>query len=144
MLYFYLREAWRNGKNMRKLFCFLLTICFLAASGCSQKEKPTIVKTYEATSTTLIEKPLKKSKAITTITYYKLSDETWKTDKHFYKKRIKVSGKLNNSTVKTTYIILSNMGEFTFEEAWKAAGLSSSSDDYFKAEDAIIVGYSSE
>ena len=38
------------------------------------------------------------------------------------------------------YDILSNRNDITFEQAWKAGGLSSNTEDYFDVKDAIIVG----
>lgn len=43
----------------------------------------------------------------------------------------------SKEVTKTTY--LSNTENISFEQAWKASGLSSNSDDYFKIEDAVIV-----
>lgn len=37
------------------------------------------------------------------------------------------------------YVYLSNRSEISFEEAWKASGLSSDINDYFSAEDAVLV-----
>ena len=41
----------------------------------------------------------------------------------------------------STYIILSNTDDITFDQAWKASGLSSNMTDYFKEKDAVIVGF---
>jgi len=38
---------------------------------------------------------------------------------------------------------LSNIKDITFEQAWKAEGLSSNSNDYFNPEIAVIVGVQS-
>ena len=47
---------------------------------------------------------------------------------------------MNNAAKDSTFVILSNNADITFDMAWKASGLSSNIDDYFKPEDAIIVG----
>lgn len=37
--------------------------------------------------------------------------------------------------------MLSNRDDITFDDAWKAFGFSSNSEDYFNAADAIIVAF---
>ena len=72
-------------------------------------------------------------------TYYEMSDGTWKTDDHTYQYKLVITGSLNNAVKDTTYTILSNAEDITFEQAWKASGLSSNLDDYFQIEDAVFV-----
>ena len=50
-----------------------------------------------------------------------------------------ISGRMPNAAKNSTFVYLSNLPEILFEQAWKASGLSSSLDDYFSEEDAIIV-----
>ena len=47
---------------------------------------------------------------------------------------------MNNAAKNTTYIVLCNES-ITFDQAWKAFGFSSNTEDYFATEDALIVGY---
>ena len=72
-------------------------------------------------------------------TYYKLSDGTWEYDGHTYKYRLEVSGRMHNAAVDSTFVFLSNIENITFEQAWKAAGYSSNTADYFAVEDAVLV-----
>ena len=72
-------------------------------------------------------------------TYYKLSDGTWKCEDHIYRYRFELNGRLPNAAKDSTFVYLSNMESISFEQAWKAAGLSSNTDDYFSAEDAVLV-----
>lgn len=72
--------------------------------------------------------------------YYEMSDGTWKTDAYDYKYRLEISGRMNNAAKDTTYVLLSNKKDITFEQAWKASGLSSIMADYFNPKDAVIVG----
>ena len=58
-------------------------------------------------------------------TYSEMSDSTWQCDGHIYKD--------------STYIYLSNIEDITFEQAWKASGLSSNMDDYFDIDEAVLV-----
>ena len=50
-----------------------------------------------------------------------------------------MTGRLHNAVNDITYTILSNREEITFDQAWKASGLSSNLEDYFQAEDAVFV-----
>ena len=57
-----------------------------------------------------------------------------------YKYKLEITGRLNNAVNDTTYVVLSNMENITFEQTWKASGLSSNLDDYFDPADAVIIG----
>ncbi len=97
------------------------------------------VETYEKSKTEDIESLLDNSKMIITSTYYKLDDGSFECGGYNYKYRLDVSGRLNNATRDSRYIILSNTEDITFEQACKASGLSSNTNDYFDPRDAIIV-----
>lgn len=97
------------------------------------KEEPHIVKTYEQSSDQDSEDNVLR-------TYHEMSDGTWTAGDYIYKYRLEVSGRLNHAAGDTTFIILSNTENITFEQAWKASGLSSNLADYFKPEDSVIVG----
>lgn len=56
-----------------------------------------------------------------------------------YKYRLEVTGRLNNAVEDTTYVILSNIEDITFEQAWKASGLSSNTADYFDPAEAVFI-----
>lgn len=72
-------------------------------------------------------------------TYSEISDGTWQCDGHIYKYRLEISGRLSNAVKDSTYIYLSNIEDITFEQAWKASGLSSNMDDYFDIDEAVLV-----
>ena len=72
-------------------------------------------------------------------TYSELSNGTYSCDEHIYKYRFEISGRIPNAAKNSTFVYLSNLPEISFEQAWKASGLSSSLDDYFSEEDAILV-----
>lgn len=116
----------------RLLFLFVL---LLGLSGCGQKAEPTIINTFEQTPLELIEE----TEEVVLTTYYEMSDGTWKTDDYPYRYRLVITGRLSNAAKDTTYTILSNRKNITFEQAWKASGLSSNSEDYFEVEDAVFV-----
>lgn len=72
-------------------------------------------------------------------TYHALSDGTWQADGRNYKYRLEKSGRMPNAAVDFTFVYLSNLETITFEQAWKAAGFSSHTDDYFAPEEAVLV-----
>ena len=48
---------------------------------------------------------------------------------------------MNNAAKDSTFIVLSNSDEISFDEIWKASGLGSLMSDYFDPGVAMIVGY---
>ena len=72
-------------------------------------------------------------------TYSELSNGTYSCEEHIYKYRFEISGRMPNAAKNSTFVYLSNLPEISFGQAWKASGLSSSLDDYFSEEDAILV-----
>ena len=113
----------------------LITLMLLSLFGCSQKE-PSVVKTYEVTDSELT---FENDELVTMAKYYEMSDGTWKTDDYTYQYILEVTGRMNNADKDSTFVFLSNIKDITFEQAWKASGLSSNMDDYFKEEDAKFV-----
>ena len=88
----------------------------------------------------------KESQVIETInttfeTYYKMSDGTWQMNGNSYKYRLEISGRMPNAVMDSTYVFLSNIENIPFERAYLAAGLSSSTADYFSVEEAVFVDY---
>lgn len=116
----------------------LVAFILLSLWGCSPKEL-SVVNTCDVTDSTLISENIDNDKLVTMVKYYEMSDGTWKTDNYAYKYRLELTGRMNNAVKDNTYIYLSNTKDITFEQAWKASGLSSNMDDYFKEEDAILV-----
>ena len=109
----------------------------LVLCGCSGEAE--VVNTFTETPEELITERIEQREEVTMQTYYELSDGTWKTDDCAYQYRLVVTGRLHNAVKDTTYTILSNIEEITFDQAWKASGLSSSTEDYFAGEDAVFV-----
>ena len=72
-------------------------------------------------------------------TYYRNSDGTWLLDGVEYKHRLVITGRMPNAAVDSTFVYLSNLKTITFEQAWRAAGFSSNTADYFAPEDAVLV-----
>jgi len=68
-----------------------------------------------------------------------MSDGTYKTDNNTYKYKLEIIGRMHNAENDSTFVFLSNIENITFDEAWKAAGFSSNTEDYFHPEDAIFI-----
>ena len=109
---------------MKRIISVLL-LAVLLLSGCAQAKEPEVVNT--------ITTDLK--------TYYELSDGTWQADGQVYKYRLEITGQLPNSDEKTVFVYLSNLEKITFDQAYKAAGVSSNTNDYFAVDDAVLVNW---
>lgn len=72
-------------------------------------------------------------------TYYELNDGSWECEGYKYKYRLKITGKMHDATMDSTFVYLSNIKKISFDQAWKAAGGSSDSNDYFSVYDAVLV-----
>ena len=72
-------------------------------------------------------------------TYNEMRDGTWECDGIGYAYRLEITGRMYNAANDTTFVYLSNREEITFEQAWKASGLSSFLQDYFTPEQAVLV-----
>ena len=111
-----------GGMNMKRILVVLL--CILLAtpfSGCARK----------AVAKNTIEGNMK--------TYYEMTDGTWMCDDHMYQYRLEITGRMPNAAVESSFVYLSNIEEIPFDQAYKSAGISSNSDDYFSPEEAVLV-----
>lgn len=72
-------------------------------------------------------------------TYCEMADGTWMCDDHSYQYRLEITGRMPNAAVDSSFVYLSNIREITFDQAYRAAGISSHSDDYFSSEEAVLV-----
>ena len=77
-------------------------------------------------------------------TYYEMTDGSWMCDDYSYKYRLEIKGRLNNAAYDSVFVYLSNIPDISFEQAWKASGLSSNTNDYFSPEDAVLVEMKTE
>ena len=110
---------------MKKAAVWILVLCTMAVLvGCGRKK--TAVSVAET-----IDGSMK--------TYCKMSDGTWKCGDFIYKYRLEISGRMPNAVKDTTFVYLSNMKKITFEQAYKAGGVSSYSEDYFQPQEAVLV-----
>ena len=124
---------------MKKIVAvILLSVMLFSLIGCSQKEV-SVIKTYDVTDSELTEECFENNELVTIVKYYEMSDGTWKTDDYIYQYRVEVTGKMNNAAKDSMFVFLSNTKDITFDQAWKASGLSSNTDDYFKEEETKLV-----
>ncbi len=77
-------------------------------------------------------------------TYSEMPDGTFHCEGSTYQYKLTVSGRIPNAEKDTTFIYLSNIENISFEQAWKASGLSSLSTDYFNPKDAVLVDIKTE
>ena len=70
-----------------------------------------------------------------------MSDGSWECDGYIYKYRLEITGRMPDATFDTTFVYLSNQKNISFEQAYKAFGISSDTNDYFSLEDAVLVEY---
>ena len=104
----------------RFIICVLSLILLLNVVGCAKKEE-------------------NKAEEGSLKTYSELSNGTYSCDEHIYKYRFEISGRIPNAAKNSTFVYLSNKEDISFEQAWRAAGFSSLSTDYFSPEDAVLV-----
>ena len=97
------------------------------------------IGTYEITDLDLREEYFGEGKLVTMVRYYEMIDGTWQTDERSYKYRLVLTGRLNGAAMDSTFVYLSNTEDITFDRAWRAAGLSSDTRDYFDPEEAVLV-----
>ncbi len=95
---------------------------------------------YRPTPETEIADLINSEEYIITVLHYKDENNMWWCNGHSYKYRLIISGRMHNAARDSSYIVLSNSKDITFDQTWRAAGFSSNLEDYFKPEDAVIVG----
>ena len=119
------------------LFFVLLSLVLV---GCAKKEI-SIVKTYEVTDASVRDTAYDNGEIANFVEYYEMSDGSYMTESgDTYKYRLVITGRMNAAVRDSTFVFLSNIKDIPFDRAWKAAGFSSNTNDYFNPEDAILVG----
>ena len=108
--------------SVKSISFFILILSLFLVSTCDKKEDG-IKNTIEGSRKT----------------YYEMTDGTFKCEEYTYKYRLEISGRMPSVAKDSTFVYLSNKKDISFEKAWKAAGFSSFSTDYFSPEDAVLV-----
>ena len=101
----------------------LMSLCILLAitvSGCAKKAA------------------VKNTIAGNVKTHDEMTDGTWMCDGRLYKYRLEINGRMPNAAVDSSFVYLSNIEEITFDQTYKAAGISSNSEDYLPPEKAVL------
>ena len=123
---------------MKKPLFLLMIAVLLMIAGCAANT-PTVHRTYEQTPLDEIESRTKDGEEVILIPYEELSDGSWRAQGIVYPFRLELTGRLPHAACDSTYVLLSQSEDISFEQAWKASGLSSNSEDYFDEEYAIFV-----
>ncbi|MBR4758925.1 MAG: hypothetical protein IK078_02090 [Lachnospiraceae bacterium] len=102
-----------------------------------------IVNVYEVTDSELSEEYMAEGKYVTIVRYFEMADGTWKTKFNSYNYRLEITGQADGMEKECTLVYLSNIEDIPFEQAYKAAGVSSSyeinNEDCFDQKDAVLV-----
>lgn len=96
---------------------------------------------FEPTPVEQIDTKYEKEEFVITKLHSKTPEGEWVCGEYTYKYRLEITGRMNQAAKDTTYIVLSNTEDITFEQTWKAIGFSSNMGDYFDPSDAVIVGH---
>ena len=124
---------------MKRIALFFVLLS-LVLFGCAKKEI-SIVKTYEVTDASVRDTAYDNGEIVNFVEYYEMSDGSYMTESgDTYKYRLVITGRMNAAVRDSTFVFLSNIKDIPFDRAWKAAGFSSNTNDYFNPEDAILVG----
>lgn len=115
----------------------LLSVCLFLCL----KTEPCRITIYEVTDPARMNDRLLNHEQVTLVRHYRMSDGSWRTEDNSYLYRLEIAGKRNNEAQVTTFIYLSNRKEISFEEAWRASGLSSNMGDYFSPDEAKYIGF---
>ena len=114
---------------MKKIIVFAISIlCIFSLVGCSEPKNNEVKKTIEGNMKT----------------YCEMEDGTWNCNDIAYKYRLEIKGRIPNSVCDSVFVYLSNIENISFEQAWKASGLSSHMVDYFEVDDAVLVELNKE
>ena len=97
--------------------------------------------TYEKTPADMVQNAYDNEEFVITVEHCQMDDGLWVVGDSAYMYRLEITGRMNNAAKDTTYIVLSNRKHISFEQTWRASGLSSDLDDYFDPTEAVIVGY---
>ncbi len=103
-------------------------------------ENSKVRETFLQTETEKISETYEKEEFVITKTHHQMDDGLWVRIGYGYLYRLEITGKMHGAEKNTTYIVLSNRKDLTFDQVWKADGFSSNTEDYFKPYEAVIVG----
>ena len=102
---------------------------------------PIIKSVYKATPGDEVSEKIDREEYVVTQSHYQTDNGMWVVGDNTYAYRLEITGRMPNAEKNTTYIVLSNSENITFDQAMRASGLSSNTNDYFRSELAVLVGY---
>lgn len=102
---------------------------------------PIIKSVYKATPGDEVSEKIDREEYVVTQSHYQTDNGMWVVGNNTYAYRLEITGRMPNAEKNTTYIVLSNSENITFDQAMRASGLSSNTNDYFRSELAVLVGY---
>lgn len=108
---------------MRKILVALV-FCVLLFTGCGKSD---IAKTYNQSEKDGI-----------LMTYYEMNDGTWQCDDNIYQFRLELAGRMPNAKSGSSYVVLTDNENLTFEDVAKSL-YSSSLEDSKIMDGSIIV-----
>ena len=118
--------------------CVGVAVCFLTNPITADDHFGTAI--YEPTPSEQIDEKYDNEEFVITKLHYENLDGEWVSEGYTYKYRLEITGRMNHAAKNTTFIVLSNTEDITFEQTWKASGLSSNMADYFDPAVSVIVG----
>ena len=122
-------------------------VCWITSAVLEKDENVTVIHypahkvLYEATAAEDVDSKYDNEEFVITKLHYENLDDEWVCGEYKYKYRLEITGRMNNAAKSTTYIVLSNTENITFDQTWKASGFSSNLADYFEPSVAVIVGH---
>ena len=119
--------------------CVSVAVCFLTNPITADDHFGAEI--YEPTPSEQIDEKYDNEEFVITKLHYENLDGEWVSEGYTYKYRLEITGRMNQAAKNTTFIVLSNTEDITFEQTWKASGLSSNMADYFDPAVSVIVGH---
>ena len=119
--------------------CVGVAVCFLTNPITADDHLGAAI--YEPTPIEQIDEKYDNEEFVITKLHYENLDGEWVSEGYTYKYRLEITGRMNHAAKNTTFIVLSNTEDITFEQTWKASGLSSNMADYFDPAVSVIVGH---
>ena len=119
--------------------CVGVAVCFLTNPIAADDHFGSAI--YEPTPIEQIDEKYDNEDFVITKLHYENLDGEWVSEGYTYKYRLEITGRMNQAAKNTTFIVLSNTEDITFDQTWKASGLSSNMADYFDPGVSVIVGH---
>ena len=95
-------------------------------------------ETFLKTEEEAIRENYDKGEFVITKTHHRMDDGIWVWIGNAYLYRLELTGKGAGTEKQTTFLVLSNRKDVTFDEVWKAE-FSSNTEDYFAIEETVLV-----